>query len=71
MSFISYINNVVIKLPIYFNFHMLIVQQIINIISKWFRVFMHDNGAYKHENAFFVSLIFTYNFFRKKIRKLF
>ena len=34
MSFIGYINNTVIKLPIYFNLHMHIDEQIINIIPK-------------------------------------
>jgi len=33
-SFIGYIDNTVIKFPIYFNSHMRIDEQIINIIPK-------------------------------------
>jgi len=57
-SFIGYINtcNTVIKLPTYFNSHMRIDEQIINIISKSIRVFIQDRGAYiKHKNSCFVS----------------
>jgi hypothetical protein len=51
-SFIDYINNSVINLPIYFNSHMRIVEQ---IIPKCFHVFINDYGAYK-ANSSFVSL---------------
>jgi hypothetical protein len=35
---------------------MRIVEQIINIITKWFHVFIQDRGTYKHRIARFVSL---------------
>ena len=38
-SFISYINNTVIKLPIFFNLHMHIDEQIINIIPNVITLF--------------------------------
>ena len=47
-SFIGYINNVMIKLRIYFDSHMRIVEHIINIILKWFQALMQDRGAYTH-----------------------
>ena len=34
ISFSGYVNNTVIKLPIYFNSHLRIYEQIINIIPK-------------------------------------
>jgi hypothetical protein len=37
-SFIGYMDNTMIKLPIYFNSHMRIDEQIINIIPKFFHV---------------------------------
>jgi hypothetical protein len=43
-SFFSYINNTVIKLPIYCNSHMRIVELIINIIPKWFHAFIKMEG---------------------------
>ena len=53
-SFIVYINNTVINLLIYFNSHMLIDQQIINIIPEWIHVFIQDRDAYiKHKNSCF------------------
>ena len=48
-SFIGYMDNTMIKLPIYFNSHMRIDEQIINIIPKFFHV------LYKHTNARFAS----------------
>jgi hypothetical protein len=39
-SFIGYINNVMIKSPIYFISNMHITRQIMGIISERFRVFM-------------------------------
>ena len=48
ISFIVYVNNAVIKFLIYFTSHMGIVKQIINIVSKWFHVFLQHHGAYKH-----------------------
>jgi hypothetical protein len=33
-----------------------IVEQIINLIPKWSRVFIQDCGTYNHQNAHFVSL---------------
>jgi hypothetical protein len=50
-SFTGYINNTVIKLQIYFNPHIHIFNQIINIISKWFHVFTQNRGAYNHKNT--------------------
>ena len=44
----SCIENVVIKLPIYFNSHMRIVVQIIDIIRKLFHVFIQDRSVYKY-----------------------
>jgi uncharacterized membrane protein (Fun14 family) len=46
--FIGYINNAVIKLLIYFNSNMRIVEQIMNIIPKWVYGFIENCGAYKH-----------------------
>ena len=53
--FIGYINNAVKKkqLPIYFDSHMRIVEQIINIIPKW----VHDCGTYKYKNGRFVYIL--------------
>jgi hypothetical protein len=45
-SIIDYIHNTVIKLPIYFTSHIRIEEQIINIIPKWFHVFIQVRGAY-------------------------
>ena len=46
--FIGCINNTAIKLPIYFNSHVRINEQIIDIIPKLIHVFIQDYGAYKH-----------------------
>jgi len=46
-SFMGYINNVVIKLSIYFNSHVRIVRQIMAVITKWFYVFIQDCCSYK------------------------
>ena len=55
-SFIGYLNNTVIKLPIYFNSQMHIDEQIIDIIPKLIRVFVQVRGAYiKHNNSCIVS----------------
>ena len=43
-SFISDINNAVIKLQIYLNSHMRIVWQIKGIILMWIYVFIQDRG---------------------------
>ena len=48
---IGYINYTVIKLPIYFNLHMHINKQIIDIIPKRIHAFIQDLGAYKHKFA--------------------
>ena len=56
-SFTGYINNTVIKLLIYFNPHIHIFNQIINIIPKWFHVFTQDRGAYNHKN---ILVLFLY-----------
>ena len=48
-SFIGYINNTAIKLPIYFKSHMRIDDQIIDIIPKWIHVLIQDHGAYKQK----------------------
>jgi hypothetical protein len=56
MSFIGSIYFlVVIKLLIYFNSHMRITEQIINLIHKWFHVFIQDRGRNIHKDASFVS----------------
>ena len=55
-SFVGYMNDAVIKLPIYLNLYLRIVEHIINVIQNWFHVFIQDRGAYKYENARFVSL---------------
>jgi hypothetical protein len=47
MSFIGYVNIVVIKLRIYFNSHMRIVGQNMDFIAKWFHVFILVRCAYK------------------------
>jgi hypothetical protein len=52
-----------IKLLIYFNLHMCIDEQIINIIPKWIHVFLMDRSAYKHKNSQIVS---QHNFFPEK-----
>ena len=61
-SFIGYMDNTMIKLPIYFNSHMRIDEQIINIIPKWFHV------LYKHTNARFASrhIFFSRNKYLKQ-----
>jgi hypothetical protein len=41
---------ILMKPTIYFNSHMRIDEQIINIIPKWIHVFIQDRGAYKHKN---------------------
>ena len=60
----GYISNTVIKHPIYFNSHMRIDEQIINIIHKWIRVFIQNRSAYiKQKNiVLFLAIIV----FRKK-----
>ena len=54
-SFLDYINDTVRKLLIYFNSHMHIDKQIINIIPKYIHVFIQDHGAYKQKNSQIVS----------------
>ena len=54
-----------IKLSIYFDLHMRIVERIINLILGWVHVFIQDRGTYKYRNARFVSLQII--FFRKNI----
>jgi hypothetical protein len=49
-------NDAVIKLPIYLNLYLRIVEHIINVIQNLFHVFIQDRGAYKYKNARFVSL---------------
>ena len=44
----SYIDNVVIKLPIYFNSYMRIFLQIIDMICKLFHVFIQNGSVYKY-----------------------
>ena len=43
-----YINNAIIKLPIYFTSHMPIAWQIMDIIPEWFLVFQQNRALYKH-----------------------
>jgi len=45
---------------------MRIVEQITNIIPKWFHSFIQDRGAYKHKDARFVSLHINFCFLKKK-----
>jgi hypothetical protein len=47
-SSVGYINNVIIKLRIYFNSHMRIIGQAMDIIQKWFHVFVQGRCAYQH-----------------------
>jgi hypothetical protein len=47
-SSIGYINNVMIKLRIYFNSHMQIIGQAKGIIQKRFHVFVQGRCAYQH-----------------------
>jgi hypothetical protein len=47
-SFICYMDNAVIEFQIYFTWHMHIVGQIMNTISKWFQTSTGERGAYKH-----------------------
>jgi predicted glycoside hydrolase/deacetylase ChbG (UPF0249 family) len=47
MTFSGYIDNTVMKLPIYFNSHMRIVEQSLNIIHWIIHVFIQDHGACK------------------------
>lgn len=54
-SFIGYVNNTVIKPPIYFNSHMRIGEQIKNIIPKGIHVFIQDLGTCKPKTARNVS----------------
>jgi hypothetical protein len=49
-------NDAVIKLPIYLNLYLRIVEHIINVIQNWFHVIIQDRSAYKYKNACFVSL---------------
>jgi hypothetical protein len=56
---IGYIYNTMIKLPIYFNLHMCIEKQIINIIPKWINVCIQNCGVYiKHKDSCIVMQIF-------------
>ena len=55
-AFVGYINNTVIKPLILCNSHSRIVEQIINIIPKWFHVFTQGRGAYKHKSTRIFSL---------------
>lgn len=47
----GYMNNTVIKLPIYTNSHTSIGGQIINIIPKEIHVFIHRRRAYKQRHS--------------------
>ena len=55
-SFIDYINNTMVKFPIYFNAHMRIVEHIIYNIPKWIHIFIQDRSAFKHKYARIISL---------------
>ena len=47
LTFSGYINNTEMKLSIYFNSHMRIVEQSLNIIHMIIHVFIQDHGACK------------------------
>ena len=63
--FIGYIKNKNEILDIFYFTH--IAGQITGIILEWFRVFIHDCGVYKYQNARFLSL--HINFILCKILK--
>ena len=46
-SFMGYVNYAVIKLSIYFNSHVRIVGQIMEVITEWFYVFIQDRCSHK------------------------
>jgi hypothetical protein len=58
-SFIGYINNTVLKLPIYFNSNMVLF---IYIIPKWIHIFIQDRSAFKQKCSycFFTSIGFHF-----------
>jgi len=46
-AFFDYINNAVLKFLIYFTPHMHIIKQIMDIILKWFDVFIQNRCVNK------------------------